>query len=423
MPTNSLASLKVPFLVCLFLWCARDTNAQNESYYLTPEVLVGISAPSNGSFPDRSLQTQGHLHFTLDSSKNKNDWAQWLRHPRTGISVGYTNFGNNKQLGNAFSLIPFFEFDSFGSSRWQTVIGLGTSYFTKKYDADTNIFNRAISTHVNWSFRAFLNYTWLKTSHANYRAGIGLFHHSNGHTKLPNQGFNSFLVSLSAEIATPAKEQMSKSQLQLKKTRYQYLSLRGGIGQNVFSDVSVFNDRKEVYTVSGEYGWVLNNTLKLGIGGFYRFYEHYYDYIRNNEFVVRDGQEFDSYRTAPWNNATNIALYTKAELQLNHIGIELILGVNIHKPGYKIDWYINEGWDLAPREIPDFWIFGSFNSKYKFKQIFTTRLGAKYYLKSTNHFTPHNLYAGIHLNTNLGQADFTEISLGYVYNFKSRKGV
>lgn len=408
------------FLTILTFLGSGIILAQSGSFYVTPEVLLGFSAPSNGSFPDRSLQTQAHLHLTFDQKTNTNEWAQWLNRPRTGVSLGYTNFGNNEQLGSAFSLVPFMEFNTFGSDRWQTAIGLGASYFTTLFDAETNAFNRAVSTHLNWSFRAFLTYTFIETKHVNYRAGVGLFHHSNGHTRLPNQGYNSFLVSLSAEINRPSyQEQVTSSRPE--RTRYQYLDFRAGVGQNVFSDVSIFNDRKEVYTVSGEYGWVFNNTLKIGVGGFYRIYEHYYDYIRNNEFVVREGQEFESFTSDPWGNATNVALYTKAELLLNHIGIEVLVGVNLHKPGYKIDWFINEGWDLAPREIPDFWIFGDFNSKYRFKQIFTTRLGLKYYLKGTNVFRPHNLYAGIHINTNLGQADFTEIGVGYVYNFGFKK--
>lgn len=32
----------------------------------------------------------------------------------------------------------------------------------------------------------------------------------------------------------------------------------------------------------------------------------------------------------------------------------------------------------------------------------------------------NNFYIGAHINSNLGQADFSEISLGYIYNLNFR---
>lgn len=408
------------YCILIILSLATSCLWSQSSTYFTPEVSLGFSAASNENFPDRSLQVQGLVHLSQSNSQREQEWAHWLKAPNTGLTVGYTNFGNNDILGSAYTLMPFLEFNNFRSTRWTTKIGLGGSYFTKKFDLVTNFDNRAVSTDITWSFRAFTYYTFLRTPTMNWRAGLGLFHHSNGHTRLPNNGYNSFLVSIAADIhpAVVAKEVTLQ---QPDRTRYNYVTLRKGVGQNVFNDGAPFNDKKEVYTLSAEYGMVFNKTLRLGVGGFYRIYEHYYDYINDNEFLVRDGQRFASLRENPWSNASNIALYTRGELLLNHIGIELMLGVNLHKPAYPVDWYLNEGWDFVPREIPDFWVFGAFNSKYKLKKIFTTRLGLNYYFKGTDNFTPHNFVAGIHLNTNLGQADFTEVSVGYVYSFGLKK--
>ena len=44
-------------------------------------------------------------------------------------------------------------------------------------------------------------------------------------------------------------------------------------------------------------------------------------------------------------------------------------------------------------------------------------MGLKYYLIGTTKVPKNNLYLGFHINANLGQADFTELSLGYVYSF------
>lgn len=406
--------------VITFLLVVGNLAGQNNSYF-TPEFSAGFSAPSNENFPDRKIQLQGLLHYSLQNTDTTKEWIQRLNFPVTGFTAGYTNLGNNEALGSAYSLMPFLQFKNFKNERWVTQINLGTSYFTNKANPRIDLDNRSVTTDFVWSFRAFTYYTFLKKEHTHWRAGLGVFHHSNGHTRLPNNGYNSFLLSLSAQVNPPDTSDLTSTLQPLKKTSYSYLNFRAGLGQNVFYDGFPFNNKKEVYTVSGEVGKVYNNILRVGIGGFYRIYEHYYDYINDNEFLVRDGQPYAHLRSNPWKNASNIAFFTRGELLLNHIGIELMVGVNLYKPAYEVDWYLNDGWDFAPREIPDIWVYGEFNSKYEFKKIFSTRLGVNYYLKGTNTFTPHNFVAGVHLNTNLGQADFSEVSLGYVYSFGFKK--
>lgn len=415
---RSLTLLPILLLFSYLHTLKAQEDASNIT--LIPEFIFGTSAASNKTFPERGLQTQAVFNILWHHENNTQEWAQRLKRVRTGISVGYTNFGNSESLGSAYSFLPFIEFNVFKKQRLTTQIGVGVSYFTNEFDFDTNFFNRAVSTDLTWSFKAFMHYNFLQRENVNYRIGAGLFHHSNGHTRLPNQGYNSFLISVSAELKS-AKYRTYKNNLierdAPERTIQNYIAIRTGIGQNVFSDVSIFNDKKEVYTISAEYGKIYNKTLKLGIGAFYRVYEHYYDYIRGNEFLVRDGQEFASLRDNPWNNASNYGLFVKGELLLNHVGVEVQLGVNFHKPAYKIDWRINEGWDFAPREIPDFWVFGELNSKFKAKNAIATRVGLKYYLIGTDKAPKHNIYAGAFINANLGQADFTELGVGYVRSF------
>lgn len=391
--------------------------AQDATNFIRAEIVGGFTAASNKFFPDRSLQKQLTFSYLQDTHTSNDEWVYWLKAPRTGVSVGITDFGNSRELGYAFTALPFLEFQSFKNPRWHTQLGIGASYFTQKFDFNTNFDNRAVSTDVTWTARIFLHYTFLERPKMQYRVGAGLFHHSNGHTRLPNQGYNSFLISISADVKSPT-EKIERSNLKKpERTLSNYFTLRGGIGQNVLGDGFPFSNKKEVYTLSAEYGKTFNKTLKIGVGAFYRVYEHYYDYISNNEFLVRDGEEFASFKNDPWSNASNIALYTKGELLLNHVGFEVLLGVNLHKPAYKIDWRLNEGWDFIPREPPPSWIYGEFNSKFRLKELFTARLGLKYYAIATESNPKHNVYLGAFISANLGQADFTELGIGYVYQW------
>ena len=417
---------KLLLLLLLFpcgLW-AQDTRMQgNSTLVITPELMVGYTADSNEFFPEHGLQSQLLLNLGWEHDLNPQEWARRLKGPRTGISVGYTDFGNTDSLGGAFTIQPFIEFNSFGSRHFTTQVGTGMSLFTKKYDPETNPNNRAVSTDINWSFRLFMHYRFLSSETIDWRLGLGYFHHSNGHTKLPNQGYNSFLMSVSADIKnrSTAPSEVLQQQPPLQPSSYYYYSLRAGYGINVLS--LAYNDKKGVYTVTGEVGKVFNNTFKVGVGMYYRFYEHYYDYIATNQSLVQDGREFEAFKDNPGWNASNVGLAFHGEILLNHFGIDLQLGVNFHKPAYKIDWRINQGWDNTPRDIPEFWRLGEFGGKYRLKSILSSRLGLKYYFFGTHTAPKDNFFAGIHINANGGQADFTEISLGYIhaFNFKNKK--
>lgn len=400
-----------------------DTLTRKSQFIISPEVLVGITAEANSYFPDHGLQTQGIVSFGWEHDTNPHEWAQRLKGPRTGISFGYTNFGNSENLGSAFSILPFIEFNIFKSKKITLQAATGASYFTRKYDSISNPNNEAVTTDITWSFRLFGYYRLISTPHIDWRTSIGYAHHSNGHTRLPNQGFNSFLIGVSADIKTPHKPFLYTNSVKQNypSSRYDYFALRSGYGLQVLA--KPFNDKKPVYVFSGEYGRVFNNTYKLGVGMYYRFYQHYYDYIQENESLVQEGREFNSFRDNPTWSASNLGVFATGEVLLNHFGINLQLGLNLHKPAYKIDWRINQGWSYVPAEIPEnsSIVLGEFDTKFKLKKIISSRLGLKYYFIGTRKAPKNNFFIGAHINSNLGQADFTEISFGYVHSFKKKK--
>lgn len=396
----------------------REATWKKNTLFLAPEFLVGKTMEANEGFPKTSLQKQLVIGLGRNHENNPQQWARELNGPRTGLSLGFTDFGQRDSLGYALTALTFIEYQAFGSERWNLLTGIGASYFTQKYDPENNPLNRAVTTNVTWAFRMYLHYTLLQAEKVDWRVGIGYSHHSNGHTRLLNQGYNSFLLSFSALIHNKARSAQKdiQSPIPYHHSTYSYYSLRGGLGQQAFA--LAFNNRENVYTLALEYGKVYNNTYKVGVGLFYRFYRHYYEYIRNNESLVQPGSDFDYFRGNPWYYASNFGMSLHGEVFLNHIGIDLQLGYNFLKPAYKLDWRINEGWDNTPREIPKYWLLGELDGTYKIKHRISSRLGLKYYLIGMEQAPENNFYLGIHLNANLGQADFTELSLGFVHRFK-----
>ena len=413
------------FLFSLTLFSQQvKRTAPFSNIVITPEIMGGITPEPNKNFPERSFQKQLMLSLGWDNRKNQQEWAQRLKGPRTGISIGYADFGNADKLGYALTVMPFIEVNAFGQKKLKAVVGLGTSYFNKIFDPISNPNNQAVTTRWNWSFRLFMHYQIISSKRVDWRLGAGYFHHSNGHTRLANQGYNSLLVSLSADIKNESKATKPLPASVFKPSSYNYITIRGGAGMNTLT--KSINGQKGVYTVSVETGKVLNNIFKIGVGAYYRFYQTYYDYITDNETLVQDGREFDYFKEDPWYYATNFGLSVKGEFLLNHVGIDIQLGFSLHKPAYAIDWRLNQGWSVVPRYFTEEGpvVLGDLEeTSYKIKKILSTRLALKYYLIGTNTAPKNNFFVSVNLNSNFGQADFSEIGFGYVraFNFKSQE--
>lgn len=413
------------FSTCLFAQRSEDLNLS--SHYISPEFLFGKTMPANTDFPETSPQKGFFLSFGKYQNNNPQQWAYRLNYPRTGLTLGFSDYGNTEKVGYSVTAIPYVEFDIFRKEKkdLHLAVGLGASYFNTSFDSITNLYNRAISTKFTWAFKMFVYYDVFKTDKVDWRLGGGYIHNSNGHTRLPNQGFNSFVISASAMIKYNTKRaisiQDSVIKPNFKRTTQNYFSIRAGLGQNVLSEV--FNDRKEVYSVAVSYGKIINKTYKFGGGFFYRFYENYYDYIKNDEALI--AEEYPHFKEKPFAYASNYGIFGSGELLLNHVGFEFQLGLNISKPFYQIDWKLNQGYqwerELANGETETVVVLGELNSYYELKRTISSRMALRYYLIGTNQNPVHNLYLEAALNANLGQADFTELNLGYVYGFNFKE--
>ena len=411
------------FLLTGLMFGQEQSADPDFSHYVTPEFLVGKTQPANIDFPETSLQTTYLLSFGKHNDDNPQEWAQRLGYPRTGVMFGVTDFGNSEKIGQAMVLQPYVEFD-IGRKKRRDVslnIGLGASYFNTNHDSLYNITNQAVSTRFTWNYRMFVNYRFGAKKKVNFRLSGGYFHHSNGHTKLPNQGLNSFLIGLSAQfnykVRDTAALKIPKRRPKFNRTTNNFLDVRTGIGQMALSNY--FNDRKEVYSVAVSYGKVVNRTYKFGVGFYYRFYEQYYDYIKGEKQFINE--EFPEFKDNPFRYASTYGVFGSFEVLLNHFGLEVNIGANFAKPFYEIDWRISQGFSHTFENNEGVTVIGvedtPLSTKYEIKKIVSSRLGVKYYLWGTNNNPVHNVYVGIHLNANLGQADFSELSLGYVYNF------
>ena len=84
---------------------------------------------------------------------------------------------------------------------------------------------------------------------------------------------------------------------------------------------------------------------------------------------------------------------------------------NFTKPFYKVDYKLNEGKIIDDGSYQ----LGKLDWYYNVKHLISSRFGLKYYALNTNNSPKHNVFLGAFINANLGQADFTELGIGYVF--------
>ncbi len=403
-------------IIALMLSSGLSFGQERYSNFITPEYTIGKTSITNTGFPDVGLHQAWFFNFGSYQNTNPNEWAHRLKQPKTGVSIAFARYGQDDILGYSVSLMPNIELQ-LGASDFGIQLAFGAAYFNKVFDLDENLFNEKISTHFNFSYRTMLFYNLSPEDKANWRLGIGYYHQSNGHTRSPNQGLNSFTLSLSAELAYTPENQMDPilERKSFANTKNFFVSARRGLGMNAFTEVQ--NDKRPVHVTSVSAGLIVNKTYKFGIGVFHKFYRHYYDYINLGEDLI---PEYSYLTDHPYINASAIGVSAIGEMQLNHIGMEIELGFNISKPFFTIDYLINSGYSFTESypgvgEVT-FRILGEIDGFYKLKRLISTRMGLKYYIIGTEKNPTHNVYLGAHINANLGQADFSEVSLGYVYS-------
>ena len=381
-----------------------EKNAKKNSvYFIQPEFFIGKTLHAHSDFPDTKYQTIYALSFGKFVFNQEKLWSVFYNYPVVGLTVSKTSFGNDQILGNAYTLMPYLDlnFSRKLKNSLHLKLGLGASYFTNHYDKVDNPTNKAIGSKFTWTFQSTLHYTFFIRKRFSLHLGGGFIHHSNGHTQLPNLGLNSFVASLSSTfyLGKLTDYQINKfDKPKINKTRQYFLEFRGGIGMHELGDETTPLERvkKAVYSFSASGGIIFNHILKLRAGLTYRFYNHYYNYI----ILFNPPQ----YSDAPVLNSSNFFIYAGFEVLLGHVGLETEIGINLFKPFYK---------EQSQRFEKDT------QTSYTLKKVFASRLGVKLYALNTLKNPRNNFFIAININANMGQADFSELSIGMVHRFRN----
>ena len=388
-------------ITLLLLGISCFTYAQkietSNSYFMERAYMFGkVMRVNNGfSFPQTTFQQVAALNIG-SVNKDTNQWGKYYNFPETGVMLFYSNLGNNEILGHQLGILPFVSFRILNQSKspLQLKLGAGISYFTHHFDSIQNNQNELIGSHLNWDVKVFVYKSIHKKNGNNLKLGFGFSHESNGHTKLPNLGVNSLLVSISSQFFNQKKDnffQPVRVKRQNISSKKYYITFEEGLGFHEQDETEgpVMGELKPVYSTDLSAAILFNKHIKLRGGFTYRYYQTYYDHITNNN--IPNLSEHPNW------NSSNMSFYLGNEFLMGHVSIDAILGFNWHKPFYQ---EFNQ----------DKTIIATLQRKL------LTRVGANLYLINTHKLPKHNIFIGTHIKANMMKADYTDLTIGYTFN-------
>jgi len=211
------------FFVILAVMFSFSGNAQDgisNPFYVSFKPQYGFIIPHSGSIREISnyqpygFEAEGGWHLL----KNK-DWERCNCYSRAGFSILHINYNAPGILGSSTNLIafaePFFNYEGFVLSSVR--MGVGASYLSKVYDADTNPENLFFSSHLSFLVHLDVNLTKYLTDRWFLHGYFKYNHISNGGIAKPNKGMNFPTYGLGVGYSFDRVHFEEKEKKELKK--------------------------------------------------------------------------------------------------------------------------------------------------------------------------------------------------------------
>lgn len=189
---------KYAILSLFFLLIINNLSAKTNDTIIKPNLQIEFRA-SHGFIichhPEMKVFSSHLPLFELNLQQvtfGRKSWQSRSNYPAVGVSLLYTGFGEQPELGRAFAIIPHMTFNCLKSARHQInfKLGIGLGYLTQKYDVVDNPKNTFIGSHFNAAINIAADYSYMITNRLGASAFIGFTHFSNGSSRTPNNGIN-----------------------------------------------------------------------------------------------------------------------------------------------------------------------------------------------------------------------------------------
>lgn len=321
-----LRKLKLLFAVLMIL--AKSSFAQTNNDQIEFTFVEGIKSFTPNKYSIQGTLLGGELGYHFNMADNKADYIRMLNISAIDIVASYRNLQSLTidndltsmgSLGDAYSVIARLEIPLLkgGPVKLLFTPGFGLAWSTLNYLDNKNLL---VGSHLNMATQAGVKFFIAITSSTGIQAGADLFHYSNGGSRVPNYGINSFNISLG--IVQGINQPGPSTQHPLQYEHKGSLEFGGDIGAR-----GVFESKKELYRsgLYAGYSYRLIPIINLK-GGFDAGY-YFTVYDPNNS-----ANTFESHATSYDKWRTGISL--GADIWLGRFAVMGCYGYYIHFNSY-----------------------------------------------------------------------------------------
>lgn len=386
---------RVLFPVIFFVFFISTFQVSGQVPERTLDFSIGIGKVIR-NHPDFPEVNHPAINCYLGYSNHWNGqkpWHRYYNYPRMGINVNGGSTGNTDVLGYYAGIMSEMTFEKRISSKffWAPRLALGIAWFSDPYNEESNPGNVMIGSDITFFAAGEILAGMRLSSRTDVFVKGGVQHASNSHFTLPNVGMNLPVISIGARwhLVPASPEPVARDTI---KPGYDHsirphIRVALGINENGSSTGPVNGPKYPIYLASVYVSKLFSpiNKVTAGLEAWYN--KGSYDFIISQEFYDKNEQA----------KSCVAAFVLGHEFLMGHFGLLTAGGIYIYNPFYKDKLEAND-------------IHGT---KDKLKSIFPARIGVQYYLKNTFLNSRNNLFAGVYVKTNFGQADFLEMGVGY----------
>lgn len=359
--------------IFLFFLIFLTSFAQSQQQSFSVSYGIGYTIPNHPRFPETKSAAQ-YIDFVWSKKSDSTRYFSiFFNDPEFNLSGSVMSFGNNKDLGFAYAVIPSLSFSILKYKKLNATIeaGLGIAYLNKTFSSFNNPSNIAIGTSINANahLKFELSYRLRKIQPF---VKISAVHFSNGNAMAPNLGINSALFQTGIKIFCPKEKEstvLKKRIEDLPAFRKRWsASIHAGLG--ISSNISR-GPFFPVYLIAAAANWQYSRTNLLAAGLEYSFNSSVYEFYQNNSSANIQRKNFDRY-----------LLWASHEWIFGNFGFRTLGGLYLNK-------HANQ------------------------KSIIATEVGINYYPKLPYKYPKNQICIGTHIRAYFGLAEFVMMQVGF----------
>lgn len=379
MRASATANCILIFLLTII--CIQELSAERSR--LMPERQHSIEFSYFGGFvykhtENMRIDPNGYTSsWQLDyfhQTSGKKFWHKQLNYPSYGIGFFQQYNPVRDSLGITSALVPTIRLVWLRRKRVEGHFALGTglAWVSRIYNPTENPQNNIIGSHVNVLVQLKPGIRFFLTPHFTAGVSASINHVSNGSTKQPNLGINTFggAVTLSYHF----KQSTTVEDYAIPKLDKNGYWFRLGFGLKE-KETNFVTKRRPLYNLSGGYSRMTGHTNKLMFG-----LQLTYDQTDYDELFY----DYPDQESFPRIKASNASILIGDELMVGHLGIMALMGVYVYYPENKPSWM--------------FW-----------------RIGGNLYSNPLGNKGNNRCFIGISLKANGTTADHFELAAGMTF--------